>query len=378
MTSAMVNLLVELRDDKFGENTLARALAAIEEAGFSVERATPGSDAFLAWIDDEFGGTWSSEAFAGSSVIAKQGDRFAGFATYGARALAFSWLRGLGNEPGVGIFGPFGVAREFRGTAIGPHLLVAALASLRQQGYARALIPAVGHEKLIEYYRRHSGAQIAETFDKAQWQQRSYRTVVLASGSGTNFQSVIDGVAQKTLPLELAALISNKSGAYALERARNAGIHSVAFAWDRKAQSREQYDAALLDLVKCEAPDLVLLLGWMHLLPDAFVAQFAHTINIHPAFLPLDQRQDQVGFPDGSVTPAFRGPHAVDDALAWGSGWVGASSHRVTLDADRGPVLVRKPLAIFDGESNDTIMARLHPLEHRVLAGGIMRWVYER
>jgi phosphoribosylglycinamide formyltransferase-1 len=378
MTGSMVNLAVELAGEKFGDDALARALAAIEQAGFTVERATPGSDAFLAWIDDEFGGTWSSEAFAGSSVIARHGDRFAGFATYGPRALSFSWLRGLGSEAGVGIFGPFGVAREFRGAPLGPYLLIAALASLRQQGYARALIPAVGHEKLVAYYQRHSGAGIAETFDKAQWQRRSYRTVVLASGSGTNFQSVLEGVAQQKLPLDVAALISNKANAYALERARNAGIHAIAFPWDRKAQPRQEYDAALRDLVQREAPDLVLLLGWMHLLPDEFIAAFPHTINIHPAFLPLDQMQDRVGFPDGTITPAFRGPRAVDDALAWGSRWVGASSHRVTLDADRGPVLVRKPLAIADGESHDTIMARLHPLEHRVLAGGIMRWVYER
>jgi phosphoribosylglycinamide formyltransferase-1 len=374
----MVNLLVELRDEKFGAQALARANAAIEAAGFSVERAAPGSDAFLAWIDDEFGGTWSSEAFAGNNIIVRSGDRFAGFVTFGPRGLSFSWLRGLGSEPAVGIFGPFGVAKEFRSTPIGPNLLVAALASLAQAGYARALIPAVGHEKLVAYYQRYSGAQIAETFDKAQWLQRSYRTVVLASGSGTNFQSVIDGVAAKKLPLDVAMLLSNKSGAYALERARNAGIHAVALPWDRKAQSRAQYDAALLDMVQRESPDLILLLGWMHVLPDAFVAAFPHTINIHPAFLPLDQLQDHVAFPDGTVTPAFRGAHAVDDALAWGSRWTGASSHRVTLDADRGPVLVRKPLPIADGEPHDTIMARLHPLEHRVLAGGIMRWVYER
>jgi phosphoribosylglycinamide formyltransferase-1 len=378
MTGMMANLLVDLRGERFDGNALARALASIEQAGFSVERVARGSDAFLAWIDEEFGGTWSSEAFAGSSVIAKRGDRFAGFASYAPEGLSFSWLRGLGRESGVGIFGPFGVAPEFRRSPVGPNLLTAALASLAEQGFARALIPAVGHEKLIAYYRQYSGAEIAETFEKSQWQRQTYRTVVLASGSGTNFQSVIDGIAAKSLPLEIALLLSNKSNAYALERARDAGIPAAALAWDRKAQSREQYDAALRDAVQREAPDLILLLGWMHLLPDSFVAAFPHTINIHPAFLPLDQLRDHVGFPDGSVTPAFRGARAVDDALAWGSRWVGASSHRVTLDADRGPVLVRKPLALVNGESHEAIMQRLHPLEHRVLAGGIMRWVYER
>jgi phosphoribosylglycinamide formyltransferase-1 len=376
----MVNLLVDLRSGQFDGDGLARALRAIEAAGFAVERASPGSDAFLAWIDAEFGGTWSSEAFAGKNVIARSGDRFAGFATYDPRGIDFSWLRGLGARDGVGIFGPFGVAPEFRAhdDGIGPHLLIAALAGLREAGYAQALIPAVGHEKLVAYYTKHSGAHIAERFDKARWRSRRHRTLVLASGSGTNFQSVIDGVASGSLPLDLAMLVSNKSDAYALQRARNAGISATALQWDRKAQSREQYDRALFELVHREQPELLLLLGWMHVLPDRFVAQFPHTINIHPAFLPLDQRRDEVAFPDGSVTPAFRGAHAVRDALAWGSRWVGASAHRVTLEADRGPVLVRKPLALEPGDTQERIMERLHPLEHKVLAGGIMRWVYER
>lgn len=374
----MVNLLVDLRSGQFEDEALARALRGIENAGFSFECTIAGSDAFLAWIDQEFGGTWSSEASAGKSIVAKKGDRFAGFATYDPQGLRFSWLRGLGAQEDVGIFGPFGVGGEFRGEGLGPHLLVAALASLREAGYARALIPAVGHEKLIEYYGKHSGARIAERFEKARWHSRRYRTVVLASGSGTNFQSVIDGVAAGALPLDIALLVSNKSSAFALERARGASISALALPWDRKAQSREQYDAALFGAIEREQPDLLLLLGWMHVLPDRFCAEFPDMINIHPAFLPLDQSKDEVGFPDGAVTPVFRGAHAVRDALTWGSGWVGASSHLVTLEADRGPVLVRKPLAVYPGDTEETIMDRLHPLEHRMLAGGIMRWVYER
>lgn len=374
----MVNLLVDLRSGQFDDGALARALRAIESAGFSVERAAPGCDAYHAWIDEEFGGTWSSEAFAGKSVIAKSGDRYAGFAAYDPRGLRFAWLRGLGAQEGVGIFGPFGVAQAFRGSPAGPHLLVAALALLREAGYAQALIPAVGHEKLVAYYMEHSGARIAERFEKARWRERRYRALVLASGRGTNFQSVIDGVEAGNLPLDLTVLVSNKSGAYALDRARNAGIPAVALTWDRNAQSRDQYDQSLFEVVHREQPDVLLLLGWMHVLSDRFVAGFPQTINIHPAFLPLDQHKNEVAFPDGSVTPAFRGAHAVRDAIEWGSRWVGASSHLVTLEADRGPLLVRKPLAIVPGETQESIMKRLHPLEHRVLAGGIMRWVYER
>lgn len=373
----MVNLAAELRGEQFGAAALARALRAIEAAGFSVERVAPGYDAFLAWIDDVFGGAWSSEAFAGKSVVAKRGDRFAGFASYGARGLNYSWLRGAGAQPGTGIFGPFGVDPQFRGSPIGPHLLNAAIASLQEAGFQRALIPAVGHEKLVEYYVTHSGARVIESFEKMHWQRRRYRTLVMASGNGSNFQAVLDAVQAGKLPLDIVTLLSSKSDAYALERARSAGIAALALPWDRKAQSREQYDAALAQIVEREQPDLVLLLGWMHLLDARFLAAFPEMINIHPAFLPLDQRSDEVGFPDGTVTTAFRGARAVADALARGSTWTGASSHRVTADADRGPVLVRKPLRVAAGEPIDAVMERLHPLEHRVLTGGIMRWVYE-
>jgi phosphoribosylglycinamide formyltransferase 1 len=374
----MVNLIVNLRDESFSAVGLARALRAIEAAGFAVERSERAADPYLAWIDEVFGGTWSSEAFAGKNVIAERNGSFAGFATYDPQGLSFAWLRGLAAEPGVGIFGPFGVDPAFRGSAIGPHLLVAALASLREAGYARALIPAVGPDKLIAYYMKHAGATIAERFDKDAWLQRRFRTVVLASGNGSNFQSVIDGVQAGRLPLELTALVSNKTDAFALQRAKNANIEAAALPWDRKTQSRAQYDASLRDNLQQKRPDLVLLLGWMHLLDDAFIGAFPDIINIHPAFLPLDQRSDEVAFPDGTITPAFRGAHAVRDALAWGARWIGASSHRVTLDADRGPVMTRKPLAITEHDSEASIMERLHPLEHRMLVGGIMRWVYER
>lgn len=371
-----VNLIVDLRSDRFQNRTYDDAVREIEAAGFSIERTDSGADPFLAWIDDRFGGAWSSEAFAGTNLIARSGGEFAGFATIDARDLTYAWLRGAAQQPGTGIFGPFGVAEEFRGRPLGRALLQAALSALRDAGYAHALIPAVGNERLARYYVENAGAKIAERFPRS-YGGRSFRTVVLASGSGSNFQSVTEKTAAGALPLDLVLLLSNKSTAYALERARTANVAAVALPWDRVSQTRAQYDADLLEMVRREEPDLVLLLGWMHLLGDAFIAAFPHIVNIHPAFLPLDQNRDDVGFPDGSVTPAFRGAHAVRDALVWGSRWTGASSHRVTLDADRGPVLTRRPLPIL-GEPEEAIMERLHPMEHRVLADGIRRWTYER
>ena len=374
----LVNLVVDLPGERFAIKGLAKTLRAIAAAGFEIERVAPGEDRFFSWIDYEFGGMWSSEAFAGKSIVAKKGNRFAGFTTYNAHGLKFPWLRGLGSQEGVGIFGPFGVGGEFRGSKLGPLLLLAALGSLREAGYAQALIAAVGDDKLIAYYERYAHARVVERFDRSRWRAKKYRAVVLASGQGTNFQSVIDGAAAGTLPLDIVALVANNPRAYALERARAASIPAVTLPWDRRAQLRPDYDAQLSEVVRRAEPDLVLLLGWMHLLDDRFVAEFPETINIHPAFLPLAEGGDEVVFPDGSSTPAFRGANAVRDALAWGSRWSGASAHRITLHTDRGPVLVRKPLALNPGETEAGILERLHPLEHQVLAGAIMRWTYER
>lgn len=379
----MVNLLVDLDEQRFGAEALAGAMRGIEAAGYA---AMPGyftechGGLLGAWIDDVFGGTWSSEADAGMSVVASRaGVAYAGFASYDPKGLRFRWLRGLGSAPDVGIFGPFGVAPEHRKSGIGPHLLVAALASLKKRGYARALIPAVGEEKLVEYYARHSGARVAESFDKASFRAHRYRTVVLASGNGTHFQAVLDASKAGTLPIDIVALICNRADAPVRARALAGGVRDEVLAWDRAGESRAAFDARLLHAVSGEDPELVLLLGWMHLFDHAFVRAFGdRAINIHPAYLPLDQSEDEVVFPDGSDAPAFRGAHAIQDALAHGNGWTGATSHALSLEADSGRVLVRKPLRLPQNADLATAIELLRPVEQKVVAGGIMRWVYER
>jgi len=122
----------------------------------------------------------------------------------------------------------------------------------------------------------------------------------------------------------------------------------------------------------------VLLLGWMHLLEPSFLDAFAQMLNVHPAFLPLEPARDSVGMPDGVTIRAFRGARAVRDALAANSPWVGASVHAVTADTDRGRVLARKPLRVIAGEEEDALLARLHPIEHQLVAIAIKRWLYER
>jgi len=348
----------------------------LDSSGVRTEVA---GDRTLAWIDETFSGTWSCEAAAGVNVVARRQDAPIGFATLDARALKFRWLNGLARERDVGLFGPFGVVREERKTGLGVFILRQALQALRERGYARALIPAVSGEGLIRYYADSVGAVVAEEFDRAALLAPQPRTLVLASGNGSNFQAVVDASSNGNLPIEVVALVSNDAGAYAIQRARAAGVAAVhVVAWRRGEETRAQYDERLLEAVRFEAPDLVLLLGWMHLLSDAFVAAFPEMLNLHPAFLPLDPNCDDVGLPDGTRIPAFRGPRAVHDALAAGSRWAGATVHRVTPATDRGPVLARKPLPVEPQEEEAHLMERIHAVERDLVKGAIVRWLFER
>ncbi len=374
----MVNLLADLRDESFCAELTRDSLEAIDRAGYSLEQPMQAPPVMLAWLDDEFGGTWSSEAYAGRNIIVKGAGKYAGFVTYDPQGLQFSWLEQWRSRSDTGIFGPFGVSGAFRGSAIGPNLLRAALGKLREHGYDFALIPAVSGEALVQYYIRHSGARIVERFAPARCISRRFKTTVLASGNGTNFQAVLDAVVRDSLPLEIVALVANNERAFALQRAQSVGVKQVRLLWNKALETRAAYNLRLIDVVEETNPELVLLLGWMHLLPASFTERFKHIINIHPAFLPHDQNADAVSMPDGRVIWAYRGAHALRDALKDRSPWVGATSHRVTPQADRGPVLVRKPLAIQDDRGEQAVQNILRPIEHRVLLAGIRRWVFEQ
>jgi phosphoribosylglycinamide formyltransferase 1 len=354
--------------------------SALRQAQRDTVRYTQPDERTLAWIDDEFGGWWSSEAFVGSNVVAcDDAGAPAGFATFDAKGLRFRWLRGLAKEPGVGLFGPIGVSRQHRRNGVGGELLSAALRGLQERGYSRALIAAVGEPETIRWYRRASNAEIAEHYEVSALAAPRPRVTVMVSGSGTNLQAVLDGVRDGRLPIDVVGVVSNNANAYALQRARNAGVRSVRVVpWKRKEESREAYDFRLLEAVRADSPDLVLMLGWMHLLSEPFVRAFPSLLNLHPSFLPLDPERDDVVLPDGTRMPAYRGPDAVGDALRDKRLWVGATVHQVTPSTDRGPVMVRKPLPVAAAEPQEDVMQRLHPLEHGAVAAAIRRWIYER
>jgi phosphoribosylglycinamide formyltransferase-1 len=369
-----VNLLVDL-DERFSPKSTQRAIAYAREAGYTLADAARVDERYLSWIDLVFDETLSAQAATGSAILLAAGDRSqAGFAAYGGRNSRPYWLRAWENREDVGVLGPFGIAPAHRTPGLESALIAAALGTMRAKGYRHALIPAV-REPLPGDLVSTTGARVVERFcvDRG---GPGMRTTVLASGGGTNFQAVIDAVGAG-LALDLRALVVNRPDAFAIKRANRADIPVYVHAWNRGTTSRRRYDEDLIEIVARTEPDLVLMLGWMHLVSEEFVERFPETINIHPAFLPHDVRAETVTMPDGAVIPAFRGAHAIRDAIRAGSSWYGATAHRVVAETDRGPVLKRLPVPLVEREE-ERALAALRPAEHAVLIGAIRRVLAER
>jgi phosphoribosylglycinamide formyltransferase-1 len=185
------------------------------------------------------------------------------------------------------------------------------------------------------------------------------RLVVLISGSGTNLQAVLDACQDGTLPAAVAAVVSNKRDAFGLERARKAGVPAVAKP-KPKEQDRREYDSELADVVASYKPDWVILAGWMRVLSSNFLARFpGRVMNLHPA-----------------LPGAFPGTHAIDRAFeSFQRGEIrntGVMIHLVPDEGvDCGPVLRQEEVPILAGDTLETLEARIHSVEHRLLVAAI-------
>jgi phosphoribosylglycinamide formyltransferase-1 len=166
---------------------------------------------------------------------------------------------------------------------------------------------------------------------------------VLVSGEGTNLQALIDA------GLPVSAVASNRAGVRALERAEAAGIPTAAFELDEYA-SREERDAAMAGWLVEHDVTLVVCAGYMHLLRPEFLHRFDRIVNTHSA--PL---------------PDFPGAHPIEDVLAAGVPETAATVHYVDEGIDTGPVIVAEPVPVRDGDTVETLRARVQEAEHRLL-----------
>jgi phosphoribosylglycinamide formyltransferase-1 len=352
------------------------ALEDLDRRGIRSWREHRTPERILAWIDAAFGGTASIEAAASGIWVAEDDDGPVGFVSFDARGLPYRWLRNWKQKDSVAVLGSYGVCERARGKGIATTLLHAAMFSIRERGYRRALIPAVAPD-LVPFFERSLNAWLVESVERARTGER-YRALVLASGNGGNFQAVAEAAAAGELPLEIVELIANKRAARALERARALEVPARAVVWDRGVESRGMYDDRVLAAAAAANPQLVLFLGWMHVLPAAFVARFPEALNLHPAFLPLDPSLDFVTMPDGARIPAYRGAHAFEEALASGGAWAGASMHRVGAAVDRGELFARLPLRLDRTLESAELERQLHEIEHTVVAEAIRSWTYRQ
>ncbi len=198
------------------------------------------------------------------------------------------------------------------------------------------------------------------------------RLGVLISGSGTNLQAIIEACASGRLPAaEIALVVSNVASAAGLQRALQHRLPALYLPW-REPEESEQRLAALLELFRV---DLVVLAGWMRILSAGFLERFPRrVINLHPALLPDDPSANVHIASDGSAIPAFRGLHAIRQALEAGVKVTGSTVHYVTPAVDAGPVLCRAEVPVLEGDSEETLHERVKAVEHELIIEAIARW----
>jgi phosphoribosylglycinamide formyltransferase-1 len=164
---------------------------------------------------------------------------------------------------------------------------------------------------------------------------------VLVSGDGTNLQALLDA------ELPVVAVAANRNDAYALIRAREAGVPTATFSLDCHAD-RSERDLVMATWLEEHGVELVVLAGYMHLLTAPFLARFPdRVVNVHPSLL-----------------PAFPGAHAIDDALAADAKTTGVTVHYVDEGLDTGAVILQEAVAV---EPRETLRERIRAVEHRLL-----------
>lgn len=176
----------------------------------------------------------------------------------------------------------------------------------------------------------------------------AFRLVVLASGTGTNLQAILDRMHGRE-GVEVVGVASDKPGAKALERARSAGVETAVFPRDDHPD-RESRDVAMGDWIESREADLIVLAGYMQLLSEGFVARFRNRIvNIHPALL-----------------PAFPGLDAIGQALEAGVEVTGVTVHFVDEGVDTGPVIVQREVPVPADRDRERLEAAVHAVEHQL------------
>lgn len=186
----------------------------------------------------------------------------------------------------------------------------------------------------------------------------SLRVGVLASGSGSNFQALVDALNVEGSEARVAVLVCNVAEARVVERAKSAGVPVELLDHKPFGKDRAAYDAAIVAVLRKHQVDLVCLAGFMRLVGHTFLSAFPHRVlNIHPALL-----------------PAFPGMHAQRQAVAYGVKVSGCTVHFVDEGTDTGPIIGQTPVTVRDDDDEASLSARILVEEHK-LYPEVVRWI---
>lgn len=174
------------------------------------------------------------------------------------------------------------------------------------------------------------------------------KVAVMVSGGGTNLQAIIDAVEAGTITnTEIVAVVSNNKGAYALERAKNAGIKGIVVS-PKDYETREQFNEALVQQMDLLQVDLIVLAGYLVVIPPAMIDKYENRIiNIHPSLIP------------SFCGTGFYGLKVHETALERGVKVVGATVHFVDKGTDTGPILLQKAVAVELGDTPEILQRRV-------------------
>lgn len=175
------------------------------------------------------------------------------------------------------------------------------------------------------------------------------RLGVLASGSGSNLQAIIDNIESGNLPCEIAVVISDKPDAIAFKRAERHGIKTEAVQ-SNSFRNREAFDTELVRVLNSYKVDLVVLAGFMRVVTKVLINAFPMRImNIHPSLL-----------------PSFPGLHVQKKAIEYGAKFSGCTVHFVDEGVDTGPIIIQAVVPVLDDDTEETLSARILKEEHRI------------
>ena len=174
------------------------------------------------------------------------------------------------------------------------------------------------------------------------------RIVVCVSGGGTNLQAIIDGIAQRTIAnTQIVRVISNNKKAYALERAKKAGIEAVCVS-PRDYETRERFNEAFVQEIDQAVPDLIVLAGFLVVIPPQLIRHYENRIiNIHPSLIP------------SFCGTGYYGLKVHEAALARGVRITGATVHFVDEGTDTGPIIMQQAVAVLEGDTPETLQKRV-------------------